>query len=356
MRKTTVILLAAILLLTMTMPALAATNTYDLPELKLSLEIPEEYLVFTREPEDIDAELEYYGMTKEELLDIMLSSDIYLDAFSADWTSEIVVTMTENTIKEMGKLSDDILMGMKSMMEEEYESMNVEMSSFEIYHTEVLTFIRIYFHNPEASSYSLQYYTIYDHRAMNFTLHSFDGQITRPQEQLMEKLVNSIRLDGVQTESAPDPAPSKPAETQSQSEKKPVQKEDDDGSPIIAVLAGAVLGAAVVIILLRRKSVAGKKKQPPVRQAPPAPQPARQLAIVCHVCGSPTIADSLFCYKCGTRLWEGAARVPMDPNNMPVPYSGDGARQGKKLFCDHCGERLLMQSNFCRRCGKKVSQ
>lgn len=341
MRKTLILLLTAVLLITMALPALAATYTYEIPELKLTLEIPAEYHVFLRESTSADAWLTEYGMTKTELLNIMKSSDIYLDAFAEDATTEIVVTMTDNIVRNMHGLGDAMLTTISEEIVAEYDRMDLKVTEYDLFRREDMTFIRISYHDSEC--YALQYYTIVDYRALNFMFYSYDGVITAYHERLMEDLINSIRMDVEAVETTEKPEVVQPTETEKKPVEKPQQEEKKGGFPLVAVLIGAAVGAGLV--LLRRKPSAHKAVK---REQP------KQMAIFCHMCGSATMPDSDFCYKCGAQLKRGLESVPVQAERMPTFAAGTQA--GKKIFCDHCGERLLLDSNFCRKCGKKVSQ
>ena len=69
-------------------------NVYQLDELGISISIPNELVVFTRDTGNNDPNLSLYGLTKDGLLSIMEESNIYMNAWNATIDFEIVITMT----------------------------------------------------------------------------------------------------------------------------------------------------------------------------------------------------------------------------------------------------------------------
>lgn len=102
-------ILMLIILLSMSTTAFAASSkTYSLDDLGMSIDVPSEYVVFTRDIADNDPNLSTYGLNKEDLLDLMKSSNIYLNAWDKDANFEIIVTMIDSIIKETYKWAHKI--------------------------------------------------------------------------------------------------------------------------------------------------------------------------------------------------------------------------------------------------------
>ena len=64
-------------------------STYDLEELGMSIEIPSDHVVFTRDIRSDDPNLSAYGLTKDDLFSPMLERSIYLNAWDKDVNYEI---------------------------------------------------------------------------------------------------------------------------------------------------------------------------------------------------------------------------------------------------------------------------
>lgn len=194
MRKILIFLLSLSLVVGLALSVQAASEKYDVSEMDLSLEIPSEYIVFTREMEKDDPAWLDYGISKQDLMDQFTARHIYLNAVLPNGNEEIVVTMEENIITEFNGLGDTSLLMLASSLKDGYEEHGIFVSSYDIYHHPQLEFIRIYFNTEDKTTYGLQYYTIYGGQAMNFTMRSYDGPISRTQENTIQNVVNSIDL------------------------------------------------------------------------------------------------------------------------------------------------------------------
>ena len=101
------------------MPAFAAGSTYVLDELGMSIEIPSDHVVFTRNIKSDDPDLSAYGLTKDGLSSLMQERSIYLNAWDKDINYEIIVTMRESLLEDYYQLSDTTLNGLVSSLETE---------------------------------------------------------------------------------------------------------------------------------------------------------------------------------------------------------------------------------------------
>ena len=194
MKKIAAIFMAIMLVINLAIPARAASEEYVVSEMGISLDIPDEYIVFTRDMDKSDAALSDYGISKDELMEQFTAGNIYLNAVLPDGNEEIVVTMEENIISEFNGLGETSLLMLASTLKDGYEEYGISVSSYDIYHHPQLEFIRIYFNTTDKTAYGLQYYTIYGGQAMNFTMRSYDGPISGSQERTIQNVVDSVDL------------------------------------------------------------------------------------------------------------------------------------------------------------------
>lgn len=194
MKKMAAMLMAIMLVSNLVIPARAASEEYVVSEMGISLDIPDEYIVFTRDMDKSDAALSDYGISKDELMEQFTAGNIYLNAVLPDGNEEIVVTMEENIISEFNGLGETSLLMLASTLKDGYEEYGISVSSYDIYHHPQLEFIRIYFNTTDKTAYGLQYYTIYGGQAMNFTMRSYDGPISGSQERTIQNVVDSVDL------------------------------------------------------------------------------------------------------------------------------------------------------------------
>jgi hypothetical protein len=201
------LLLALVMVLGLCPTAFAANNSYRLDELGMSIEIPSDHVVFTRDIKSNDPNLSAYGLTKNGMYSLMLERNIYLNAWDEDVNYEIIVTMVDSPLGDYSQLSDTTLSALASSLASEYESVGITYLKSEIYQHNQAKFVKIYISQPNngSTAYGLQYHTVYDGKAINITLQSYSGKIGSTQEAIIKKIVNSLRFDK-------DPQPSKEPE------------------------------------------------------------------------------------------------------------------------------------------------
>lgn len=195
MRRMMSLLIISALILSSVVSVNAASNTYYLPELQLSVDIPSKYDVFTLDMDTNDPLFSEYGTTKSELTSQLSASNIYLNAVDPKGSEEIVITMADNIISDFEGLSDTVLLTMASAVEGEYEKYGIEVSKYDIYRHSQVAFVRLYFHDSANSAYGLQYYTVYNSKSVNLTLRSYSGSISSSQESTMLSIIKSVEID-----------------------------------------------------------------------------------------------------------------------------------------------------------------
>lgn len=227
MKKICVIVLSVVLAFTICFPmsVAAASNKYDLPELGLEVTIPEGYAVITRDTPASDPIFNALDTTKTAVINQFEASNIYLDALSDSLNEEIVVTMDENIVDNFSLFSDTTLNVLASTLVDQYANYGMNVSYHEIYHHEQAKFIKIYFTDAAKTVHGLQYYTIYDGKAMNFTMRSYEGSILPRQENAIKTTVDSILFDN------PPPVPEQGEDTH------PFQYTDADTGVVFIVPA-----------------------------------------------------------------------------------------------------------------------
>ena len=176
--------------------AYAASNTYELKELGLQVTIPDEYSIITRNTPATDPIFRDLGISKSALISHFEAGNIYFNAISNIYNEEIVVTMMENQlINNLALLKDDLLELLASSLISLYKDTGIYVSKYEIYRHPQATFIKVYFTDAEKTVHGLQYYTIYDGKAMNFTMRSYEGNLSLRQEIVIRVIVDSIKYD-----------------------------------------------------------------------------------------------------------------------------------------------------------------
>jgi hypothetical protein len=197
MRRFFAIALAVVLLLArpVDFSVFAASNTYDLDELELQVTIPKGYSVITRNTPASDPIFSDLGTTKAALMSQFEASSIYLNAISDSYNEEIVVTMMENSLNNFTLFSDTTLNALVSTLVNQYADYGINVSKHEIYQHSQAKFVKLYFTDITRTVHGLQYYTIYDGKAMNFTMRSYEGNLSSRQETAIKTIVDGIKYN-----------------------------------------------------------------------------------------------------------------------------------------------------------------
>ncbi len=173
----------------------AANGRYRIEEAKLEVTIPATYTVITRNTPSNAEIFTRLGLSYSAFMSNMKSGSIYLDAVSNSHSEEIVFTCQENIISDFSLLSDTLLNTLATTTINEMENLGISVIKHDIYHHSQAKFLRIYWSDSANSRYGLQYYTVRDNTAMNFTLQTYEGSINSRQESVMKTVVDSVKYD-----------------------------------------------------------------------------------------------------------------------------------------------------------------
>ncbi len=173
----------------------AATGTYHIDEMKMTVTIPSGYSVITRDTPVYDSVFNTLGVSGTELISHFKANGIYLNAISNTNNEEIVITNMENILSNFALISETALNTLASALVNEYTNRGIKVSKYDIYQHSQAKFVRMYWYDAANYTYGLQYYTIYDNNAMNFTMRSYSGSISSRQELTIKAIVDSVKYD-----------------------------------------------------------------------------------------------------------------------------------------------------------------
>ena len=90
------------LLVLLVMPLMVSAVSVDVPSADMSLNIPDEWYVFTRENIENNPDLDELDLTYEFMNELMNENDMYVDAF--DDEEEFIVSVVD--VEDVGNLND----------------------------------------------------------------------------------------------------------------------------------------------------------------------------------------------------------------------------------------------------------
>ena len=195
MKKGLALLLALVILGAGLLPV-SALEKYTLDELDVRMALPEGYIAVTRDTEPDDPVFGRLGIDGAEILGFMEDNNIYLDAFlENDLTQELTVTMTAQPGQEdFALMEDEDLFTLIDTYMPHYQSGGVLTDGYQIYRHPQAKFVVLEFYNMVKDVCGLQFYTVRDEKAMNFTMHANGQELEEGQKAAMDALMSGLEF------------------------------------------------------------------------------------------------------------------------------------------------------------------
>ncbi len=180
---------------------------YEIEELDMKLEIPDEYVVFTRDTDANDPKFSQINMTKEDLTSWMEGANAYLVAFDEFMDFEINIMVEDSTLESFATISDSYLSAMGESIREEYESAGQTVTLTRLYQQDQTKFIQIFLDSADSMGQAncIQSYTVYNGKAINILFYCYDGRIEASEEARLLDILDSITFgDPPRTSTIPE--------------------------------------------------------------------------------------------------------------------------------------------------------
>ena len=194
MKKLLILVILAALLCSISIPASAASDTYELDEVGLTVSIPADYWVITRDTPENSSVFSELGLTKAEMMEFFKTSDAYLNGASKTFSDEIVISAADYSLGNLSWFNDSALQELAENIVDVYTENGLKVSQYDIYQHHQTKFFRIYSTDAAQNRHSLQYYTIYDNKAISITMHNYAGEISADQEATLKTVVDSTQF------------------------------------------------------------------------------------------------------------------------------------------------------------------
>ena len=210
MKKVCVFTLVLLISFLLTVTAFAAGQTYTLGDTGVQIDIPSDYVVFTRDIADNDPNLDIYGLSKAELLDLLEANDAYLDALSEQWNFEMVVTILDSPLDDFAGISNAELDTMWPFVEAAFVDSGFTINSHEIYELDQAKYLKVYLEQTIEGStqYVLHYSTVYDNQMIDLSMQPLDGFMHPGEEAAFQEIVDSVQFAGISSDEESAPAAS----------------------------------------------------------------------------------------------------------------------------------------------------
>lgn len=184
--------LIALFLPIFSVPVFATGRTVKIKDLGIECTIPDSFTyVFTRDNIS-DADASSLGMTKNEIKNLLTESNAYLEAGTEYFETDLRITMVPITIGDFSDYGDTLLKGLASEMVDSLKAYGYSNITWEIFHHPDTVFIKMEYSVPADTgySYSIQYYTVMNAQAINFTC-SFQSKPTSSDRAMVKGIVDS---------------------------------------------------------------------------------------------------------------------------------------------------------------------
>lgn len=185
------ILTTAVVLMLCTAAAMAAPQTVVLDEFGFRVDIPEEYLVYTRDIAEDDPKLSYIGFTKDDLISLFESSNIYINGVPDPVADEIIIAVTDVSLADFDGISEGLMESLADAFVEEYTAAGINVINCEIVAHLQTKYIRFCYQNTANSVYGVQYYTVKNGHAIFITLNSYLETLNDQQEATIKAVADS---------------------------------------------------------------------------------------------------------------------------------------------------------------------
>ena len=193
--KKSIVMIAMAMALVLCMTAVAGAtlvgSVYHFEDADLSVIIPTEYYVLTREIREGDPALEFFGIEKDTAVSFLEKNYLYLDASSSDFSEEVTIAIQANAVDDFRSYSGAVLNNVIKSVEDTFSKSGMEVSKTELYENDKASFLKIYYFDPTVNCPVLQYFTIYDYQTINFRMYSRNGEVSAAQEAILKRIVDT---------------------------------------------------------------------------------------------------------------------------------------------------------------------
>ena len=163
----------------------------SVPDLGVDLYIPPYLNILTRDVQDNDPALAAVGLDAASVKEYLSNNQLYVDAFPADVAYELTVAGEPNDVSSFRDYGSVLLEAVCEQMFDIYANRNMAVTATATYSNDAADFIKIYYTDGNSGASVVQYYTIVDHKAVNFRMFCYTGAVTPEQETIIKMVVDN---------------------------------------------------------------------------------------------------------------------------------------------------------------------
>ena len=177
---------------------------YTLSDIGMTIKLPENMYILTRDIDENDPALAACNLTKETVLKNFKASDTYIKASEKNFLYDITVTMVKNsdtsTIDNLTALSDDEVQGVIDNLLKQKIYTGCAKTKF---NNTLFLALDLQYDSSNTKIYGIQEYTVIKGTKVVITFQSYNGEITDNQKSLLNEIMNSVTFEGISSEEQP---------------------------------------------------------------------------------------------------------------------------------------------------------
>lgn len=176
--------------------AFAENTAYEINELNMSIPIPNDMLVITRDSKKTDSFFSEFGLDYSETMDKLKEGNIYLEAMNSDSSLTLMVTKTETeeskSIGNYNSISDEELANIKEKLLEDKAYKSASVVEYKD-----IKYINLSMSHKEGKKtvQAQQYNTVFNGDNINITLQSAPGQkLSKTDKEMLASVVEGTAI------------------------------------------------------------------------------------------------------------------------------------------------------------------
>lgn len=192
------VLVCIVLMMLSVLPAVALDNKYEMDELGMSIKIPKEYYVITRESTEQDAVFADLGLDYNDTMTAFSAADIYLQAISEDRLLKVTLSMNSNENSKAINNYSQLTEAQRQTALDTFLSDSTYTSGKMIKHNGIIFFdLELLQKSQDMTIYGYQCHTVVNGMDINLTLQKGDEQLTADEIKVVTNIANSIDFDKI---------------------------------------------------------------------------------------------------------------------------------------------------------------
>ena len=230
-------------------------NTYNIKNVDMYIDIPQDMYVLIPNVTDNDPVLDAVKLTKKEVEESFADTDTCIKAFAKDFSFDITVTMTRNsTTKSIGNLTylDD--QKVQQVIDKLLKSDYTKGCAKNTYNNTLFLTLDLEYDSNDTRIYGIQQYTVIKDRNITITLQSYNQSISKDQKALLSHIMQSVFFENVE-----------PQDSQVSDVGNATFEELDRRYLYImgaSLIAAAALAGMIIVAIKRRETIAKKESDP----------------------------------------------------------------------------------------------